>query len=240
LANLMKTTYNNTTMIPEYNLTKKLSSRLTLKINDKGKILVNAPIFLPRFKINQFVSDNLTWIKIQQNRLERKEKLVDYQSQYLFILGKKYPFQITNNLNEKPNINLTENKLIINTFKNFDNKALKEKFLKNKLKIFLTKISYKYLNRKAEILAQKMDLSYKSLIVKNVKSKWGSCSNRKDLVFNLKLICFEPKTIDYVIIHELAHLKHLDHSRNFWRLVEKFEPNYKIYRNKLKNKLVDL
>lgn len=227
-------------MIPEYILTKKVSSRLTIKINEKGNIVVSAPLFFPKFKINQFVKENLTWIKIQQKKLERREVLIDYHNKFIFILGEQYQLKITKNLNENPNIKLKKKTILINTFKNFENQILEENFLKNKLKIFLTKISYQYLNKRTQQLAKKMQVQYKTIRIKNLKSRWGSCSSQKNLVFNLKLICFAPKIVDYVIIHELAHLKHLNHSREFWRFVEKFEPNYKIYRNKLKNKSVNL
>jgi predicted metal-dependent hydrolase len=105
-----------------------------------------------------------------------------------------------------------------------------------------TKIFHEWLRKKAEFLifykvkeiAQKFDFQYNLVRIKDMKSRWGSCSSKKNLSFNLKLIYFKPKVIEYVIVHELCHLKEMNHSREFWKLVENIIPNYKIYRNELK------
>ena len=72
-----------------------------------------------------------------------------------------------------------------------------------------------------------MQTSYNKITLRRQKTRWGSCSSKKNLNFNWQLVYFEPKIIDYVIIHELAHLTHMNHSKNFWQLVEKYDPEYK-------------
>ncbi len=69
--------------------------------------------------------------------------------------------------------------------------------------------------------------------IKNQKTKWGSCSVKKNLNFNYRIL-FLPKEIqDYIIIHELCHLQEMNHSKKFWSLVENKIPNYKEIKNKL-------
>jgi predicted metal-dependent hydrolase len=70
-------------------------------------------------------------------------------------------------------------------------------------------------------------LAPKKLGFRSQKTRWGSCSHQGSVTLNWKLVCAEPGVIDYVIVHELCHLKHLDHSKNFWRLVETYCPDWK-------------
>jgi predicted metal-dependent hydrolase len=110
----------------------------------------------------------------------------------------------------------------------------------NKVDNFLKSTASEYLVAQTHILAKKMNLTFNKLTLRKQKTRWGSCSSKKSLNFNWKLVHFEPKIIDYVIIHELAHLSHMDHSRNFWNLVEKYDPEYKKHRGWLKRNGLNL
>jgi len=75
--------------------------------------------------------------------------------------------------------------------------------------------------------------SYKKVFIKNTKSRWGSCSVKGNLNFNYKLLFLPQELCDYVIIHELCHLKEFNHGRDFWTLVAKTCPNYRSHRKEL-------
>ena len=79
-------------------------------------------------------------------------------------------------------------------------------------------------------LAEKMQLKYNKVSVKKQKSRWGSCSKKGNLNFNLMLAAAPVYVVDYVIIHELAHLIVLDHSPRFWGKVEASDPEFRIHR----------
>ncbi len=98
------------------------------------------------------------------------------------------------------------------------NKQLAEKFIKERVK-FLNK-NYGF--------------TFKSIRVKNQKTRWGSCSKKGNINFNYKIIFLPKELTDYIIIHELCHLKELNHSKNFWKLVAKEIPDYAILRKTLK------
>ena len=65
------------------------------------------------------------------------------------------------------------------------------------------------------------------ITIKEIKYAWGSCSSKKNITINLELIKYSQKAIRYVILHELCHIKHMNHSKELWKLVEKYMPEYK-------------
>jgi len=75
---------------------------------------------------------------------------------------------------------------------------------------------------------------YTSITIRDQKSRWGSCSSRGTLSFNYRLIFAPPRVLDYVVVHELCHLTHMNHSHDFWNLVAQVMPDYKIYKTWLR------
>lgn len=76
--------------------------------------------------------------------------------------------------------------------------------------------------------------TYTSVTVRDQKTRWGSCSSRGTLSFNYRLIFAPPEVLDYVVVHELCHLTHMDHSRNFWNMVASVMPQYRVYKQWLR------
>lgn len=83
-------------------------------------------------------------------------------------------------------------------------------------------------------LIQKTKLVPNKIRIRNIKYAWGSCSSNKNITINLKLVDKSDEEIKYVVLHELCHLKYMNHSNEFWNLVGKYMPNYKEVRKKLK------
>ncbi|RKV26176.1 metalloprotease [Helicobacter pylori] len=126
----------------------------------------------------------------------------------------------------------------LNTYKN---KILVFDEVKNANDYTLTdlkKILKTYLERKLPLIAQKMQTSYTHFSIRNNAKVLGSCSYHNRLSFALLLVCAKKEAIDYVIIHELAHTIHKNHSKNFWRCVQIFCPNYRALREHLKQNII--
>jgi hypothetical protein len=73
------------------------------------------------------------------------------------------------------------------------------------------------------------------ILFRDYKSMWGKCTGQGEITYNWKLVMAPPRIVDYVIVHELAHLHHLNHSRDFWDCVEKVIPDHKVRRKWLKD-----
>jgi hypothetical protein len=111
--------------------------------------------------------------------------------------------------------------------------------------VFLKGTKREYLAHKAQALAlaqerikhfnQFYGFKFNKINIKNQKSRWGSCSKKGNLNFNYKIVLLAENLADYIIVHELCHLKEFNHSRRFWDLVSQTVPNYLDVRNELKH-----
>lgn len=100
---------------------------------------------------------------------------------------------------------------------------------------FYKQIAMEHLTSRASYFAQKMELTYQELKFRKMKSRWGSCSSKKVITLNTMLMKVEKELIDYVVVHELAHLVHMNHSKAFHELVSVYLPQAKLHRQKLKS-----
>lgn len=91
-----------------------------------------------------------------------------------------------------------------------------------------------YIPRRADYYAQQLGVSFERIRIAEQKTRWGSCSSKGTLSFNWKLMLAPPKILDYVVVHEVCHLKEMNHSPRFWKLVEELMPDYKECRKWLK------
>lgn len=92
----------------------------------------------------------------------------------------------------------------------------------------------RFINERVEIFNQLYNYSYKRISIRNQKTRWGSCSKKGNLNFNYRLLFLPKELADYIVVHELCHLKEFNHSRQFWSLVEQTVPDHKQLRRRLK------
>lgn len=83
-------------------------------------------------------------------------------------------------------------------------------------------------------IALRMGVDYGRITIREQKTRWGSCSSKGNLNFNWKLVLLAPELLDYVVVHELAHRREMNHSKNFWKIVEAELPDYRERRRRLK------
>ena len=99
--------------------------------------------------------------------------------------------------------------------------------IKKQLATWLKEQACHYITTKLPLLVTQTGLTPISFKIRLYKARWGSCNNKGELSFNYLLMMAPLWVVDYVIIHELCHLKHLNHSNKFWQLVDQYYPNYK-------------
>lgn len=219
------------TLIPlpmsiEYTLKRHARARnLKISINPDGGVIVTCPRLTPKFVIDRFVRDHANWItthqaKMQKNRLAPTDQIL--------LFGKALQVEVSNVLKGKVGVLIETEKLIVTPISDTKDSITKA------IQRFFKRTAQSHILERLEILAQQMNITFRQVAFKTQKTRWGSCSSQGNLNFNWRLIHAPREIIDYVIIHELAHRVHMDHSTAFWKLVEKFDPEYRIHRGWLK------
>lgn len=195
----------------------KNNKNMYLRIKDDLKIVVTAPLKISEKKIQKFVESNIDYIS--KVIIQKEEVLAKKQDKFQY-LGKLYDICY---INERK-IFLGEEKALIGKNVNIDNW-----YKKNAIEVFENYYNSCFQNFK--------EAKYKPLLkIRKMKGKWGVCNiTNKTITLNLELIKLNQKYLIYVIYHELCHLKHPNHSKDFWTLVEKYVPNYKQIKKEMKN-----
>lgn len=201
---------------------RKNSKNIRMRIDNTGIVKVSLPFYTPYIFAKNFVNDNISWIEA------KLEKIYSQRNKYYFLGN---PIKLTKKVftNMKGfNYILNDRELIIEV--NNNSYSTEDLFIE-----WLRERAKEYIPKRVEEYAKKYDFEYNLVKIKNLNSRWGSCSSKKNLSFNLKLMYFNSNIIDYVIVHELCHLKEMNHSTKFWDLVKAITPNYKEYKLQLNN-----
>lgn len=217
---------------PHFNVTVIRSPRrktMALQIKN-GEVIVRLPSFASIKTAEKFVHAKSAWVqqKLAAQPPAPIEKIYT-DGELFYFLGEQYPLKLIDS-NQSTAITFIDEQIQLHGRLN----RLSSKGIKQKLTDWYKQQANTYLQRRIVELAKKTGLHPKSVEVKTYKARWGSCRITGDIQLNWKLIMAPAEVIDYVIIHELCHLKHHNHSMQFWGLVGRYEPHYKIFRNWLK------
>lgn len=180
--------------------------------------------------VDGFVEEKSVWLEKHLNRLNSKKVIKHYVDgeKHLFF-GKEYPLSITQTKHlGRSKIDILQESIKIEIHDSSP-QAIKEALLHWYLEKGIETIT-----EKVNYFAEKMDVNYKKINLKKVSSIWGSCSPKNCLSFNRKLVMAPHEVVDYVVIHEVAHMAHRNHGKGFWSLVESFDQDYKSHRKWLK------
>lgn len=206
----------------------KTARKNTISIKvDKNKILVNSPHFIKENFIFNLLEKKKKWISKSLLR-SNYEVNSNFACRKAFYLGKKYKINIKKGLQSKIILNKGSLELI------FSRKNLK---IKRILENWYKKKCYELLDQRINYFAKKINVKYKEVFIRSYIKRLGSCDTKKRISFNWKLILMPTDVIDYVVIHELCHLIHFNHSKLFWEEVSLYCPKYKYHKNWIEENL---
>lgn len=208
------------------------SKHIRLSIQSDGSLRVSAPNSVSHAKIQQFIASQQNWIKKQVQK--QANTLTLETDQYVYIFGKKYQKELSSPPKHPLGVFIQDQTLVISTLQIRRGPLTKQEKHDSRIQRFLKKTARHYITQRTQYQAKKMNLTFGTITLRKQKTRWGSCSSDGNLSFNWQLVHFEPKIIDYVIIHELAHRVHMNHSAQFWALVAKYDGNYKQHMSVLK------
>ena len=208
---------------------KKISTakKLVLRIDEKNHCaVVSIPKYCSQKQAMRFLKENEDWII---NTLAKLPKLTDFNDgDEISVFGKKY--RISYDAKHKGTC--------------FENDLIKvggdKTFLHRRIKDFLKKTAVDSLAEMSLMIAKKINAKVVSVSIKDTKSRWGSCSTAGNINYNWRIVFAPEDVIYYLVCHEVSHLKHPNHSTEFWKLVEDLCPHCKDSRKWLKIKGKDL
>ncbi|MDP4086328.1 MAG: SprT family zinc-dependent metalloprotease [Bacillota bacterium] len=209
-----------------FKINYKNRTSIGITIDSYGNIEIQAPKETPDDRVLRLIEEK--WDLIQQKLKEMKDRLqgpqkkvYEYGEGFLY-LGNNYPIQILQDINIKQeHVVFVDGNLQIYV-KQSDNEKIKQA---------LRRFYY----QQCKALVEKSISSYqsnfktkpRSIRISDSKTTWGTCDSKLQLTFNWRLAMAPPEVIDYVVVHEMCHMVHLNHDRSFWRLVGKMIPDYK-------------
>ncbi len=213
----------------QYQLERRNRRTIGLKITEEG-LIVHAPKRIFDFQLQKVLKQKADWItkKLEARRKNYLPPISWVNSEVLQFLGHDITLLVTANLKNKQPV-FDQNKLCISLPNTNDSEAVKRKAIQ-----WYKKQAMQDFGRRLEIFSAKLSVPTPPLRLSNAKSRWGSCSSKGDLRLNWRLLQAPPPIINYVICHELAHLKEMNHSPKFWAVVSKISPDYKKTEKELK------
>jgi predicted metal-dependent hydrolase len=193
---------------------------ISLEINPDGSLIVRAPKNAPVEEINALVENKMGWIvKKQQLALEKASEAPPKQfvdgEQFLY-LGENYPLEI---LEKRTKPLVLNGKFTLAAEMRGNAREVFEKWYRKQAALEI--------KPRSTDLADEHGFSFTIIRINGAKTRWGSCGPKGSLNFTWRLVMAPPDVIDYVIIHELVHLRVRNHSRRYWHAVGEIMPDYK-------------
>jgi predicted metal-dependent hydrolase len=199
---------------------------LALKVNKNGEVIVAAPMRCSKKAVKKFVESNTLWIEKALLKVEIYQKKSSPKKYILgeifFFKGEKYPLIFIDDIKD---IKLTQRALQVPTSHKAPAKLIYNWYMDNAAEAIMEAV---------DIQSERLGLYPEKVLVSKMRSSWGTCSCRGRISIAWRLIMAPPDVLNYVVIHELAHLKFLNHSKRFWSFVQEYCPEYKNHKRWLK------
>ena len=192
-----------------------------------GQIIVKSPIYVSDKKIEELVNKKSEWIYKKLKEYEKRENRDTniLENKHIYILGNK--IQVNFIMNKAKNIEVEMNEKICNVIIPENINIVNYKIIQRKIEQKQKEIAIFYIKKIMNEMINKTKLLPSKIEVRKFKSIWGSCSSKKVIKINQNIIWYSKDEIRYVCLHELCHLKYMNHQKEFWNLVEKYMPEYK-------------
>jgi predicted metal-dependent hydrolase len=210
---------------PEFKISRKYK-RISITVSELNQVVVKVPsnFYLPQAK--RFFIENYEFVeKSISKNLNKQKSLVKYKFNFQdgdqVILFDEPSYLIVANISGKESYKVDEESdtlyLKVKSKQNFN--GILEKFYRD--------LAYKYACERSDFYAKKLGVQFNNVRIKDTKTRWGSCSSNQNLNYNFRLILAPERVFDYLVIHEVCHLREMNHSKRFWNLVEGLMPDYK-------------
>lgn len=193
---------------------RKGSSRISLRVKPNGLVSVNIPWLATEKEAFKFVQQNMDWINRQQKLLEKHKQYFGINQE---VNTKFHRISIVSVEQGKVRAVLKNKEVVITIPNDLDvTEDRIQAFIRKVIIEVCRKDAKNYLPQRAKQLALEHGFKFEKVFLKNLKSKWGSCSSNKNINLNVHLMRLPEHLIDFIILHELTHTEHMNHGPHFW------------------------
>lgn len=214
--------------------TNKKIKRVSLALENKNEIIVQTPLKFKSHLLKEIVYEYKEWILKSLEKVPSKNSFDFVSGGMIPFLGKSYPMNLLHN-DEMKNVRFTlVDEVFIVEYNSLYHRY--EDFIEG-LKLFYKYNAQKIIDPLFDKWIQKTELIPNKVGYRYAKGRWGSCSSINNISINYKLLQFERAAIEYVVLHELCHIREKNHSQKFWNLVSLYMPEYKKVEATLRSKL---
>ncbi len=211
--------------IDSYRLIRSNRRTVSIAVIRRGEIVVRAPLKMSIDRINSFIDSKIDWILAKQKEMIAKshseDEFLENSKEKALYLGKYYNVEVVENY--KYAFHFDGERFFIDSEYDKYRSQLFEKWIRRKGK--------SYLRQRLEHFSSLTGLKFVRMGLTGANKRWGSCSTTGNINFSWKLMYAAPEVVDYVVVHELAHLQEANHSPNFWALVQSILPDFKNHKN---------
>lgn len=203
-----------------------------LKINQAGELEATLPPRAPLRAVNHLLNEARD--EIRELVKKHSSKTIQYEDGQ--SIGHSHRLSIVvSEQADKPSRSIKQQMLQVTLPRNSELTSVATRdYIRTSVKKTLEKEARAYLPRRLQYLADTYGLTFEAIRYGNQKGRWGSCSTHGTISLNVALMNLPHELIDYVLVHELCHTRQMNHSPEFWNLVESIMPNYREHRAKLK------
>jgi hypothetical protein len=205
-----------------YKLIRQRRKSIVIEIDSGCDIIVKAPLQISKAEIDKLVKQKEAWIEKALENKRRVQQEVDWvQNEKILYLGEYRSVCVCPIAKGKNKIEYKQGIFYIYTVD-----ASKEN-LHKMMYVWMKKQAYTLCTELSEYYAKEIGYSYEKISIRNQKTRWGSCSSKKNISYNIRMMGAPKDKIEYIILHEVMHLKHFNHGPLFWQDIEKIMPDYK-------------
>ena len=216
----------------EYEVKYSNRKSIEIRIEPGGKVVFKAPKKTPDHVILEVIEKRLKWIEEKLSVVENAFKSREFETgTMVYYLGEKVPLKIIRRKTDRGQISFVDNEFILILPEDYTSEHIKEMLIamyKKMLTPLIKKRIYHYQSY--------FKIKPEKVTVRDQKTRWGSCSSSRTLSFNYRLLMAPLSVIDYIVVHEMTHLEHMNHSKSYWKRVHEVMPDYKVKEKFLKEK----
>ena len=227
--------FNKTNQFISYTIDKNFSNNLAISVVN-GQVAISAPWYVSNKKINQIILDKKNWIlqKLMEYEEKNNAKKSKIKKRVIKVFGNYYNLKISYKFISKPELKLEEDMILIDLpfkYRNIDNTKIINIIL-DKFYFRLAEIEIEKIMEKNRIHLKVAPNDYKIKKMDGILGRY--LEDKKIIIINPEIIKYNNNILEYVILHEYCHLKYKTHGKNFYKIIEKYIPNYKEIESQIK------